>query len=219
MEGEAGVVEAKVEAFDKAEILEAAKAAAREAVAATLANKDEGEVITKEDLEAALAEQQKRIAKQISGEDESETDPVLRALINQPRQTLSLVKEQAKEELREEFSRQEAQRERERDAFVKVFSDRPDIDKDSMSVIRGFLKEVDVDMEPEKRLREAVKQYDLFCESRGLGEAKERIAKASGGSATSPAKSSAESTSKSAAEIEKAELEEIKARQKSQRSW
>lgn len=202
--------------------VEAIKAAAVEAAKAAIAEQTkEAATVSKKDLDTAIANYKKELARSITGEkDEEEIDPVLKYLVNSPKETLLTVKEQAKAEALAEIRGQIAQEKQDIAAYNSVFGERPDIDLKGpeMKVIGALIKDTDEGLSTEERAKEALKQYDLMMEARGLGDAKKRIAEASS-SVRASASKDAGNVPVSEEEVYRSEIEEIRQKERAMRSW
>lgn len=192
-----------------------AKEAADAAIAAVSSS-----AVRKEDLDRALDSQRRDIARTIAGESASEEDPLKDYILESPSQVLMEVKRRAKEEavaeMRDLNAREAMSRDENLAAINTVLGERPDIEKSDLRIVKGFLDEQSEDLPAEERLRGAVKQFDLWCEQRGLGDSKERIAKAS---STKSSVSAGEPQPKSHEDILREEVEETRRQEQAKRSW
>lgn len=221
-EAEGTVVESEKKVEAPVVDVEAIKAAAIEAARAAVAeSQKEAATVSKKDLDNAIATYKKDLARTIGGEKEDDAvDPVLSYLVNSPRETLNTVKEQAKKEALDEIRGQMTREREDVAAYNKVFSQRPDVDLQGpeMKVIAALIKDVDESLSTEERATEALKQYDLMLEARGLGDSKKRIAEASTSVRASVSKD-AGNVPVSEEDVYRAELEENKQRERAMRGW
>lgn len=173
---------------------------------------------SQKEQEKRFAEQQaaerQRIADAVLGTKPS-ADPNAQALL----QLLIETKESAKAEMRAEQEEKEAEARERATAVNAVVKDRPDItsDKDAMLIVRSYLEQQDESIPLKERMVNAVKEYDLFSERKGLGSAQERIAKASSISTTSASQTPNQSAEKTEQQILDEERAEVAALVKAQR--
>ncbi len=204
----------------KAEMNARIEAVAKEAAAAAAAAAAASGAVKKEDLDKALESQRLSIARTIAGDNGVEEDPLKALLLESPSEVLLEIKRRAKDEAVQEIRQISAQETALRDenlaAINSVLGERPDIEKADLRIVKGFMDGLSEDMPAEERLREAVKQFDLWCEQRGLGDSKERIAKAS---STKSSVSAGQPQPKSHEDILREEVEETRRQEQAKRSW
>lgn len=180
---------------------------------------------SQEATQRAIQEERQRMANAILGrvEEEPAVDPVLKVLLENPREALSYVKQQAKQEAVTETLQAFAEHESTKAEVSRVFGTRPDITSDPMnlSVIRGFLDQTDSSLPVGQRLVEAVGAFDRFMDARTGTSMQQRIAAVS----TVPSAGGYDGRSRQEqARLDErgqwqAELDELKARRNAQRNF
>lgn len=192
----------------KAQAAEAARAAAEESRAAA---------------QQMIEAERQRLSAAVLGrpvEREDDISPALQLLLSRPEDSLTYVKEQAKQEAIEQMTAAMHEARHTEATVSRVFSSRPDITTDQMniSVVRGYLDQTDPSLPLEQRLSQAVNSFDRFMDAKTGSTLQQRLASVAGvSSASSPRGGQQEQVDERSSWEQ--ELQEAKARRAAQRNF
>ena len=184
-----------------------------EAIAKTKPTQPEGKPLTEADIGRIVAANRQAIADSISGKKEQpKVNPLLQGMVNEPDEFFTRLIAIAKEETKKELMAERAESTKFQKAYVDVLGDRPDIInvQEAQDIILNFYQKTSENESEANRLKEALRQYDVFLERQNAGDAKERINRARGVSLNTSTSSDAKPATKSMAEILEDEQREQK---------